>query len=626
MSGFFQPSLILIVVALSCLNTTESAVEHKVAIATKRTASREQAVNSSSSSSSSTADISFWDPELYSKMKYSVVRITSVSDSERSVGSGFFVNAKKTMANEHDFTIVTNAHVVRNAAIVKVQLPSLGQHSFEATVPMICFLFDLAVVKLKDPSELREKLEARKVEVHLLDLQSKYVRMGMKVAAFGFPLGSEDLKLSEGTIAGAEEVEENLVFQSTAAISPGNSGGPLLVFRNSDPVLKTVVGVNFASSSSKEAQNLNYVVPSFRIVQLLVAYTRMVAADNSTLDRFGIGTLEHMEWRIAPLGVVFTQSTEAQLKEGNCTGVQLGRFEPYSAFRWAEPPIQEKSFLTKVSHTELDIFGMGKDEAYVAQYVSFGDLIRFQRNLVDPVKVTVCIRGKYTQHDLNLAWNTSRYQKGIPYVYESNYDKLASNYEYFAGVKMAQLTFNQVAKLVEQSGQSESAATFSRFLLQENRVKPRIVITSCEPGSICEGIVGPGMLVESINSCNVSTMSDLRDCFKPSNGSAWRLVTEAGQMLVVDFEEQLLKSFKEVAESMQTLTPAVRSSVAKVMGNLRASKASDNSTAAGTADLHEKVSVRISDSHEHTTRYIRKALDSMASLAVDPSGSVAEDE
>ena len=69
-------------------------------------------------------------------------------------------------------------------------------------------------------------------------------------------------------------VEDNMVYQSTAPISPGNSGGPLLVFRSDSlirsanfdtegrkPILDTVVGVNFASSASKSAQNLNYAVP-----------------------------------------------------------------------------------------------------------------------------------------------------------------------------------------------------------------------------------------------------------------------------------------------------------------------------------------------------------------------------
>eukprot|EP00439_Symbiodinium_sp_Y106_P070077 s855_g12.t1 len=192
------------------------------------------------------------------------------------------VDENTTMLGDDDYTIVTNAHVVRGSGIVRVQFPSLGRHLFDATVPMICFQFDLAIVKLKDPTELREKLKLANVTLSLLKLQARNVKMGMRVAALGFPLGSQWLKLSEGVVSGAEVVEDNMVYQSTAPISPGNSGGPLLVFRSDSlvrsanfdaegrkPTLDTVVGVNFASSASKSAQNLNYAVPAFRIVQVL---------------------------------------------------------------------------------------------------------------------------------------------------------------------------------------------------------------------------------------------------------------------------------------------------------------------------------------------------------------------
>lgn len=235
-----------------------------------------------------------WNPTIYSALKYSIVRISTVDRGldmdkpyqdapiQESVGSGFLVDDNMTMQTGDDYTIVTNAHVVRGSEKVRVQFPSLGRHLFDATVPMICFQFDLAIVKLKDPQELKDKLKKAEVTLSLLKLQARNVKMGMRVAALGFPLGSQWLKLSEGVVSGAEVVEDNMVYQSTAPISPGNSGGPLLVFRSdslirsadegrSKPILDTVVGVNFASSASKSAQNLNYAVPAFRIVQVLAA-------------------------------------------------------------------------------------------------------------------------------------------------------------------------------------------------------------------------------------------------------------------------------------------------------------------------------------------------------------------
>ena len=60
--------------------------------------------------------------------------------------------------------------------------------------------------------------------------------MGLPVVALGFPLGMNSLKISSGVVAGNEEVEGLICIQSTAPISPGSSGGPLLLDDGSEVV------------------------------------------------------------------------------------------------------------------------------------------------------------------------------------------------------------------------------------------------------------------------------------------------------------------------------------------------------------------------------------------------------
>ncbi|CAE7778646.1 egl-4 [Symbiodinium pilosum] len=485
-----------------------------------------------------------WNPAIYSALKYSIVRISTVDRSidmdkpyedgglQESVGSGFLVDENTTMQGIDDYTIVTNAHVVRGSGIVRVQFPSLGRHLFDATVPMVCFQFDLAIVKLKDPTELREKLKLANVTLSLLKLQARNVKMGMRVAALGFPLGSQWLKLSEGVVSGAEVVEDNMVYQSTAPISPGNSGGPLLVFRSDSlvrsstyetdgrkPILDTVVGVNFASSASKSAQNLNYAVPAFRIVQVLA---------------------------------------ETSLQNGD-------RFMPFSLFRWAHPPIQTGSFLVKVDDTELDTFGMGKRFDFMQQYVSFKDLLTFREHLDDVVTVTTCNDGKSMQHSLSLKWNSSRFEGGVRYLYEPNFDETAKDYEWFAGVTMVQLTLNHVDAWISMLG----GETLGRFYLEENTLQPRVAITSCASGFSCEEIVGTGMIVESINGCPVSTLADIRRCFVPKKSEAWELVTDRGVALAVDFLEEMSQAVRLVHEDLTLLSKAVREAALQLSAQMQ---------------------------------------------------------
>ena len=62
------------------------------------------------------------------------------------------------------------------------------------------------------------------------------------------------------------QVEGSICIQSTAPISPGNSGGPLI-----DAKTRRVVGINFASAAHASAENVNFAVPSWRAAQIVGA-------------------------------------------------------------------------------------------------------------------------------------------------------------------------------------------------------------------------------------------------------------------------------------------------------------------------------------------------------------------
>ena len=84
--------------------------------------------------------------------------------------------------------------------------------------------------------------------------------VGTRVYAIGNPLGL-DGTLSDGVVSGWPELDGILYIQTTAAISPGSSGGPLL---SADG---TVIGITAASL--RGGQNLNLAVPASAIGSLL---------------------------------------------------------------------------------------------------------------------------------------------------------------------------------------------------------------------------------------------------------------------------------------------------------------------------------------------------------------------
>jgi serine protease Do len=140
-------------------------------------------------------------------------------------GTGFFISA--------DGYIVTNNHIVENAAKVKV---FTGQgEEYQAKVVGTDVLTDVALIKV----------EAKNAPFAELGDSSK-VKVGEWVLAIGNPLGMEhtvtagivsakgrQLGLGEGTIRNYEDF-----IQTDAAINRGNSGGPLVNMRGE------VIGIN----------------------------------------------------------------------------------------------------------------------------------------------------------------------------------------------------------------------------------------------------------------------------------------------------------------------------------------------------------------------------------------------
>src|SRR5207248_2526247 len=82
-----------------------------------------------------------------------------------------------------------------------------------------------------------------------------------KVFAIGSPLGLANT-LSDGLVSGHREIDSVTVIQTTAPISPGSSGGPLL---GAD---EKVVGVT--TFAFKGGQNLNFAIPAAHVARLLL--------------------------------------------------------------------------------------------------------------------------------------------------------------------------------------------------------------------------------------------------------------------------------------------------------------------------------------------------------------------
>lgn len=188
---------------------------------------------------------------------------------ERNIGSGFIIS--------NDGLIITNKHVVSDTNAKYTVLTNDSKK------------YDVVSI-YRDPVNDASILKINASGLKPLALgNSSTLKLGQLVIAIGTPLGEFTNTVTSGIISGLgrgitagspfEGAVEKLdnVIQTDAAISPGNSGGPLLNSRGE------VIGINTAIAA--EGQNIGFAIPSNVIKELIDNFEKR----GSTFERPYLG-------------------------------------------------------------------------------------------------------------------------------------------------------------------------------------------------------------------------------------------------------------------------------------------------------------------------------------------------
>ncbi len=170
---------------------------------------------------------------------------------EEFTGSGFVIAGD---------LILTNAHVVEYASQIFVQPPQSADR-LRAELVAIAPGIDLAVVRIRRDEE-RTSFHASHPP---LAFTQGLPLVGSKVQAYGYPMGGEQLSITEGIVSRIEYADYylntyGLRVQVDAALNPGNSGGP--VVQDGE-----VIGVTF--SGINQSQNIGYLIPAEEVQAFL---------------------------------------------------------------------------------------------------------------------------------------------------------------------------------------------------------------------------------------------------------------------------------------------------------------------------------------------------------------------
>jgi serine protease Do len=176
----------------------------------------------------------FFGPELYERF----FKRRAPREETRAAGSGVIVDARGY--------VLTNAHVVENAADIEVRLSD--DRKFAATLVGRDPKTDLAIVRIEPGASALPVAELG---------DSDKLRIGQWAIAIGNPFGL-DRTVTVGIISATGRTKVGVAtyeafIQTDASINPGNSGGPLL---NLDG---RVIGINTAILSS--GQGIGFAIP-----------------------------------------------------------------------------------------------------------------------------------------------------------------------------------------------------------------------------------------------------------------------------------------------------------------------------------------------------------------------------
>ena len=192
---------------------------------------------------------------------------TLVSPAVVTIGNKQKIGSKATVAREANAgtgviydargLILTNRHVIDGAETIEVTLQDGA--TVVGTLVGADPVADLAVVRI-DPA-------AVPAVATLGD--SSTVRSGQRVVAIGNPLQFE-ASITRGIVSGTDRSIGGMdgMVQTDAAISPGNSGGPLVNARGE------VIGITMSSVRSNQALRIAFAIPintAKRLAGIIVA-------------------------------------------------------------------------------------------------------------------------------------------------------------------------------------------------------------------------------------------------------------------------------------------------------------------------------------------------------------------
>ena len=440
---------------------------------------------------------------------------------KKAFGSGFFIDEQGYL--------ITNFHVIDQAHGIKIQIPSLGKEQFDAVTIGVFPERDIALLKVTDEALARIQTLLKKIPFLKLGDSDKIARTD-QIMTFGYPLGQEKLKSGQGVVSGMENIGGDSYIQITAALNPGNSGGPSLDRAGN------VIGVNSARISM--AQNIGYIIPINNVKNVIRDLKKVKILRKPMLGcEFNYGTRDMVDF----------------LNNPEPGGLYISRVYPQTLL--AKAGLRSGDMLYRINDYQLDLYGeanapWSEDKVPVTALLS-----RF--TLGQKIELVIYRNGK----QLIVSFPFELVEDLPVRKYFPEFESI--DYEVIGGMVVMPLSINHLPLF------EETNPWLIKYSQRESQYIPRLIITHIFPSSQAQAtrVLAAGDIIETVNGINVRILKDVRNALA-KNKNFMTVTTEDHKFAVfsvkkiIDEEKHLIKRYCYKKSPILTLsndTPIINS-------------------------------------------------------------------
>lgn len=379
------------------------------------------------------------------------------SDSQ-SIGTGFFLS--------NNGYILTCCHVIQDSNLIQINIPSKGKEKFKAKIISASLDYDLAVIKVD--------LDNCKF-LQLGD--SDEISQGDVVNAVGYPLGHDNLKVSQGVISGFQAH----LIQTDAPINSGNSGGPLVKINSNNKY--EIIGINSQKISSDMADNIGYSIPInyFKLLKdSMITNEFKVIYRPSLLSKFSITSDKMIEY----------------LGSKKDLGYQIYRISKKSCLYKAG--IRVLDLILSFDNFEIDRFGEVKIPTS-REKINIIDLL-FRYPIGKKIKVKYFSKNEKKELETEVELEHPEFKIKYELI---NFESKKIDFEIISGLVVCNMAENHLSKDQIPDYLTNKAKTeIFKYKEDMNRLAGKLYVVNVLAGShlYSDSDLNPGMFIESIAS------------------------------------------------------------------------------------------------------------------------------